>query len=245
MQTILKYLSVILVIISIVSCQFTEKINLNSDGSGSYTLNMDMSSMMKAIQDIGDSIEIEDPEVFDTLINFNDFLIEKKDSIAKLSKEEQEKLKALEDMKLHIATDEAKGIFLMDFIFDFKDLNELENLQDKISKGSSINENKNEESPISPTDVKFSFNGKKFERKVIERELTKEQKEAYKKSMEQSMSYMDEMTYALEYHFPKPIKSTTYKNARYSSDRKTLYIETNLKTLTEDPKSLSFTVILE
>lgn len=245
MQTFLKFLSIILIIISIVSCQFTEKINLNNDGSGTYTLNMDMGAMMEAMQKMGDSTDIEDPEVFDTIINFNDFLIEKKDSIAQLPKEEQEKLQSLKDMKLHVATDESKGLFLMDFTFDFKNLNELKDLQDKISKGSSINENKNEEAPVSPTDVRFSFDGKKFERKVIEKDLTEEQKEAYKKSMEQTSSYMDEMTYSLEYHFPKPIKSSSYKNAKFSADRKTLYIDTSLKTITENPKFLSFTVILE
>ncbi len=245
MKTILKYLSIIIIIISIVSCQFTEKINLNNDGSGTYTLNMDMSAMMEAMQEMRDSTATENPEIMDTIINFNDFLVEKKDSIAKLPKDEQEKLESLKDMKLRIATDESEGTFLMDFIFDFKNINELKDLQNKISKGSSINENKNEAAVVSPTDVMFSFNGKKFERKVIEKKLTEEQKEAYKKSLEQSSSYMNEMSYSLEYHFPKPIKSTTYKDAKFSGDRKTIYIETNLKTVTEDPKSLSFTVILE
>ena len=148
-------------------------------------------------------------------------------------------------MKLHISSDEAKGTLFMDFIFDFKNTDELENLQDRISKGNAINSNKNEDAVVSPTDIRFSFDGKKFERRVIDKNISEKDKKAYKKSMEQTSSYMEGSTYNLEYHFPKPVKSTTYKDAKFSADRKTLYIESSFKTISENPKNLSFTVILE
>lgn len=248
MKKLINLLTFILIAILFSSCEFTERINLNKNGSGTYTLNMDMSAMMQAMKKMGDSTnaESEKPEILDTIMDFNDFLIEKKDSIAKLPKEEQEKLKALKDMKLHIEMNEITDVFNMDFIFEFKSIDELKNIQEKISKGHSLNEKKKESpSPEAPTEVKFSFDGKKFHRIVVDKNLSEEEKEAYKKSMEESASMMNGSSYNIEYHFPKPIKSTTYKDATLSLDRKTLYIKTDLNTITSNPKLLDFEVILE
>ena len=246
MQKLINFFALIVLAILFSSCEFTERIHLNENGSGTYTLNMDMSDMMKAMAEMGDSTSTKKPEVFDSIIDFNDFLIEKKDSIAKLPKEEQEKLNAVRDMKLRIEMNEITGVFNMDFIFDFKSIDELQNIQEKISKGHSLNEKKKEfPSPKAPTEVRFSFNGKKFHRIVVDKNLSTEEKKAYKESMEQNASMMNGSSYNIEYYFPKPIKSTTYKEATFSADRKTLYIKTDLSTITSNPKLLDFKVILK
>ncbi len=248
MKKIINLFSFIFITILFSSCEFTEKINLNENGSGTYTLNMDMGAMMNAMKKMGNSTstDSEKPEILDTIMNFKDFLLEKKDSITKLPKEEQEKLNALKDMKLHLEMNETNGVFNMDFIFDFKSIDELKNIQEKISKGHALNEKKKESpSPEAPTEVLFSFDGKKFHRIVVDKNLSDEEKEAYKKSMEQGASMINGSSYNIEYHFPKPIKSTTYKDATFSADRKTLYIKTDFNTITTNPELLDFEVILE
>lgn len=248
MQKLIRFFSFIFIVILFSSCEFTEKINLDENGGGTYALNIDMSAMMSAMKKMGDSTntDTKNLEVLDTLMNFNDFLLEKKDSIAELPKEEQEKLNALKDMKLHLEMNEVTGVFNMDFIFDFKSINELKNIQEKISKGHALNEKKKElPSPEAPTEVRFSFDGKKFHRIVVDKNLSIEEKEAYTKSMEQGASMINGSSYNIEYHFPKPIKNTTYKDATFSADRKTLYIKTDLNTITTNPELLDFEVILE
>jgi len=56
--------------------------------------------------------------------------------------------------------------------------------------------------------------------------------------------FMEGSAYNIEYHFPKPIKSTTAKNATFSDDRKILYIKSTMDTFIEDAKVLDFDVIL-
>ncbi|MCD6544077.1 MAG: hypothetical protein J7K34_06170 [Flavobacteriaceae bacterium] len=243
----IKNLIVILIsVITLTSCQFTERIHINENGSGVYSLEMDMSAMMGAMKQMGDSLKTnEDTKVIDTVILFKDILAEKKDSISKLSKEEQESLKAIENLKIHMVVDEKNNKMISDFIFEFNSISELANIQERISKAQSVKDGKENDAPATDTEVKYSYNGKKFTRKVIKKKLSAAEKEAYKKSMEQSASFLDGSSYKLEYTFPKAIKSTTYKGATFSDNRKTMYIQADMKTITENPKLLEFEVILK
>lgn len=247
MKSITKIIILFISIISLSSCQLTEKINFNNDGSGTYKLKVDMSAMMssmKGMQDEADKKEKE-PEVVDTIIHFKDILAEKKDSIAKLPADEQAKLKALEDLKLHVSINEKKNIAVTEFMFDFKNISELKNIQERIEKANSISQGNPEEENIQPTEVVYHFDGKTFHREVVEKKLTEEQKEAYKKSMEQGSQMLEGSSFQIEYHFPRPVKSTTFKDATFSSDRKTIYIKSDMKKITEDPKFLDFKVVLK
>jgi len=248
MKSITKLFILFISVISLTSCQFTEKINLNNDGSGTYKLKIDMSAMMSSMKGMNkenDEAEKEKSEVVDTIIHFKDILAEKKDSISKLPADEQAKLKALEDLKLHVNINEEKNIAITEFIFDFKNISDLKNIQEKIEKANSVNDGKPEEDNIRPTEVVYHFDGKTFHREVVERKLTEEQKEAYKKSMEQGSQMVEGSSYQIEYHFPRPVKSTTFKDAKFSSDRKTMYIQSDMKKVTEDPKFLDFKVVLK
>ena len=246
MKKLTNFIILFITLITLTSCQFTERIHINENGSGVYSLEMDMSAMMGAMKQMGDSIETtEDMKVIDTIILFKDIIAEKKDSIAKLTKEEQETLKAIEDLKIHMMVDEKNNKMISDFIFEFNSISELENIHERISKAQSLKDGDENNAPTSDSEVKYSYNGKKFTRKVEKRKLSPEEKEAYKKSMEQSASFLDGSSYKLEYHFPKAIKSTTYKGALFSDDRKTMYIQADMKTITENPKLLDFEVILK
>ncbi len=246
MKKIFHLITAFITLTTLTSCQFTEKIYINENGSGRYSLKMDMSSMLDAMKQMKDSTDTAEVlKVVDTIILFKDILEEKKDSIAKLSKEEQESLKAIGDLKIHMIVDEKNNKMVSDFIFDFNSISDLENIQEKISKAQSVNEGKENKVPTSDSEVKYSYNGKKFIRKVVKKKMSDEEKEAYKKSMEQSASFLDGSLYKLEYHFPKAIKSTTYTGATFSDDRKTMYIEVDMKTITENPKLLDFEVLLK
>ena len=244
-----KLINLIIILISVftfTSCQFTERIDIKNNGSGTYSLKMDMSAMMGAMKQMGDSTNTkEEMKVIDTIILFKDILKEKKDSIAKLPEKDQASLKALEDLKIHMVVDEKNNKMISDFIFEFNSISELANMQEKISKAQSVKDGKENAAPATDTEIKYSYNGKKFTRSVAKKKMTDKEKEAYKKSMEQSASFLDGSSYKLEYHFPKEIKSTTFKGATFSDDRKTMYIQADMKTITENPKFLDFEVILK
>ncbi len=230
------------------SCQFTEKINFNENGSGTYRLKIDMSAMMSSMNEMNkeNDIEHQKQEIVDTIIKFGDILETKKDSIAKLPDEEQKQLQSLEDLKLHIDINEKENKMITEFIFDFKNVEDLKNIQEKIKKANAVSSDKaDNDEPVKPTEVAYHFNGKIFHREIIKKDLTEEQKEAYKKSLEQSGQMLEGSTYQIEYHFARPIKSTTYKDATFSADRKTLFIMSDLKKITDNPELMDFKVILK
>ena len=113
------------------SCNFTEEITFNEDGSGEFILSYDMSQVMKKLnQDMGGEQNKEEKEKvkLDSIVYFKDMLVEKADSIATLPIEEQEQLKSLETVVMKMRMDEANGVFDFGFGSSFASLDELPNV---------------------------------------------------------------------------------------------------------------------
>lgn len=244
----IKNILLFLVSITLISCVFTEELHIKKNGSGSYAFKMDMSKMMVAMNEMGsenDSIKKE-PEKIDSVMYFKDILEEKKDSVAKLSKEEQEILKSLEDLKIHLKMDEEKNEMSMDFLFDFNNLNELKNMNDRVQKAQAMSDKKQQKSNFqSNTNVEYSYNKKTFTRKVTLKDLSKEELEEYEKNIKQASSMFDETVYRIVYHFENKIKSVSVEGAKISDDRKTLTIEMPMDTIMKNPFMLDFKVKLK
>ena len=227
------------------SCAFTEEIHINNDGSGTYNFKIDMSEMMQEMQDMGTKDSTAASKSIDTTFNFKDILDEKKDSIAQLSKEEQAAIKAIADMNLHLQVDDEKGKMLMDFGLNFKDVSEIKNMEEKLTKAMSVNKNKGNAPLMNKSNVTFSLNGNNFVRKTIPKKLTTEEENEVDKSIQQSGSFLDGSMYKLIYHFEKKIKSVSHKEASISNDGKTLTIEVPMDSLVKNPKLLDFTLKLK
>lgn len=244
----IKNLLLLFITALLTSCVFTEELHIKKDGSGSYAFKMDMSKMMEAMNDMGkknDSVKKE-PEKIDSIMYFKDILNEKKDSIAKLSTEEQEVLKSLEELKIHLKMDEEKKQMNMDFLFDFKNLNELKNMNDKVQKAQAMSDKKNQQDKFqSNTNVEYSLVNNTFTRKVTLKDSSKEKLEEYEKNMKQASSMFDETLYRIVYHFENKIKSVSIKEAKISDDKKTLTIEMPMDTIMKNPFLLNFNVKLK
>ena len=231
---------------SLTSCMFTEELSINNDGSGTYAFKMDMSQMMESMKEMSNKDSIKEPEVLDTIVFFKDILEEKKDSISKLSKNEQSLLKGLEDLKLHMQVDEKKGKMLMDFVMDFKDISELKDMQNKIAKAQALSDGKEQDNSLkSKADVDYSFDGKTFRRKVIMKELSEEKLQEVDRSIKQSSSFLEGTMYKVIYHFESEINNVSFKGAIISNDKKTLTIEVPLDSVMKNPKWLDFEVKLK
>ncbi len=241
-----KPLFVLLIaIFSITSCQVTEKIYLNEDGSGTFDLELNMSEMIKSLGSMDNKKQKDSTYVaVDTLINFSQMLIEKKDSIAKLSKEKQAQLEQLKGMQIKMHEDKNKGEFVMNYIVKFKNVNELSEVKDMLNSAQSLEKGKEKKLP-SKSDMKFSFKRNKFKRIVIAKKQTDKDSTKYNESMKKFDMFMKGSTYNIEYHFPRPIKSTTAKNVTYSKDGKVIYIKSTMQEVTDAPEILNFEVKLK
>ncbi|TGD56886.1 hypothetical protein [Flavobacterium humi] len=232
-------------ILSLTSCTFTEDIYINPDGSGKYTLDMDGSSMMAMVPK--DSVRNE--KSIDSVFSFKEVFAAKKDSIAKLSKEEQEKLKKLENFNMRMKMDYKAQQFLFSMNTDFKNVTELQDAMANMNAFQSMGKNKvGANAMASPESfgnnnsiLKYSYNGKKFTRKAVI------DKSRIKKVENDSLAESYKMIYAsskyvIKYHFPKPVKSISNTAALFSEDRKTVTIEYPFNEYMDAPEKLNFEV---
>ena len=227
------------------ACNFTEEIHINEDGSGKLSINFDGSEMMEMA---GEEMAKTNEKPIDSIISFKDFLEEKKDSIAQLPIEEQEKLKKLEPFNMRMVMNPEKKEMMFDLYSEFKNVSEVNDafgaFQDASSIGGKSNPQQGPMNPAEqPTEVDYSFNKNKFSRKakIVDQELFQQQLD----SLQGAEMFLSGSTYTLKYHFPKKIKSTTAEDATFSQDGKTLIYEVNFMELMKNPSVLDLEVELE
>lgn len=229
------------------SCEFSENIYINENGSGKMEFTFDASEMMKMT---GDELAKQTEEKVDSTFTFKEFFEEKKDSISQLPKEEQEALRSLENFSLHMLMDPASKTMAFDLFTDFKDVDELQDMLSAMTKIQSLGDkeaaggsNKFASLGQETSELKYSFNGRKFTRKtkIIDKDLHQRMVDSLS---EMAMIY-ESSTYKLNYHFPRPIKSVSNETALFSEDRKTVTVEFGFMEYIKNPEALNLEVILE
>jgi len=170
MKKLLLILGLLLITLS--SCQITERVYINEDGSGTFDLEINMNEMMKSMAEMGGEKPDSTAVAKDSIINFSDLLIDKKDSIAKLPKEEREQIEMLKDMTVKIHEDKSKSEMSISYLIKFKDVNDLAKAQNMLSNANKMN--KGDDGLASKSDLHFSFKGNMFSRKSIDKDLNEE-----------------------------------------------------------------------
>ena len=265
-----KYLLSVFSLLFLSSCSFTEEITFNPDGSGEFIMSYDMSTMLTALQEMEGKEKNPNKEMdapVDSVLYYNDLIIGKEDSIAKLPKEEQEKLAKLKDIILKIKMNEATNEMVFGFGSTFKSIEDLPNALERINSAKSVNNSDNPQyekmsssaigksSESALENVTFTFKNNVFSR-IYTAPVDIEAKEEEKTTIEEVNSEIAEMgeefkeafelmSYNIVYHFPKKIKSTTQKDAIISEDGKTLTLKLKFLELIEKPEISSLNVILE
>lgn len=253
---IIKPTIFIILLFILTSCEIVQETKFEPNGSGRYSLGFDMSEMMK----MGQSTKESNNKQIDTLIVFSKFLEEKKDSIAKLSKKEQKKIKQLENFSIAIKADSVAKKFVMKINYDFKNLEdlktfaeklegqnikELELLANKTSKPAGSDKDKKENSVLDfNKSYNTSFNSKMFSAKITPEGLEKAlKKKDTTMTKDNPMSNM--IRFKSRYIFPFKIKRVSNENARILSDFKGIEISGNLYEINKDPKFFDVDVEFE
>ncbi|SEL73011.1 hypothetical protein SAMN04487910_3201 [Aquimarina amphilecti] len=249
MKKVSLLIQAFLVTILLVGCQFSEDLHINEDGTGKISFNFDGSEIM---QMGGDKITEGKEEVIDSTLVFKDFLEEKKDSIAQLPKEEQEKLKKLESFKMHMLMNPQSKEMKFDLYSEFKKVEELGDVFNSFKTASTIG-NQKKASPAGdplagskgedPTEVIYSYGENKFKR--ITKILDKDKLEMSLDSLEQMKMFLASSKYKINYHFPKKIKKISSEKAMFSQDGKSFTLEVGFLEYMADPTVLDVEVELE
>ncbi|MEZ4778917.1 MAG: hypothetical protein R2786_05980 [Flavobacteriaceae bacterium] len=245
MKLINKLIAVTVLSISLVSCQFTETMVLQEDGSGRMNLSVDLSEMMA----FGGEMTKDSSFVkMDTIYNFKDLLELKKDSIAQLPVDEQKRLRAMENYKLHLVTDPETNTMVVDVFTDFKNVAEANELMkgfeqsQGIMPGSTSSDSKKESEP-EVIGVSYSYTKGKFKRDAFIKDKAEHQKQI--DSLKNAEAFMSGISYKIKYTFPKKIKNTSVEDATFSLDGKTLELERGFVEYLKNPDVLDIEVELE
>lgn len=227
------------------SCNFTEEITLQEDGSGKLSINFDGAELMEMA---GEEMQKSNEKPVDSLISFKDLLEEKKDSIATLSAEEQEKLKRLEPFNMRMIMNPEEKIMKFDLFSEFEKIEEVNDAFNAFQTANDFgNVGKQQSQPVGTqdptTEVTYSFKKNSFSRKaeILDQELFQKSLD----SLQGAEMFLSGSTYTLKYHFPRKVKSTTAEAATFSADGKTLIYEVKFLDLMKDPSVLDLEVELE
>lgn len=249
-----KLLSLLLLIVTLTSCNFTENIDVQADGTGKFALEMDGSGFMAMAGDQalkGMSGE-KDLKNIDSTFTFKQIFEAKKDSIAKLSPEQQTALKKLENFVMNIKMNAENKQFLFSMNTPFKSIKELDGVMESMDNLKELKGNSNKkDDPVAMmtnlgnnnSKLSFSYDGKNFIRKAI---IDKEQlKKINADSTGMSKMIFASSKYTLKYHFPKAVKSVSNPDAMFSADRKTITVEYPFTDYSENPEKLNLNVVFE
>ena len=241
-----RIIFVIAFAVTLIGCQFTETLELNEDGTGRMSIEMDLGEMMAFSGEFGkDSVSVK----MDTIIAMKDFLEEKKDSIAQLSEADQRRLKKMENYNIRMIIDDEKSEMLFNIYSDFKNIEEVNDLFKGLEQTASMMpglDNDNEEEKEESKDiigVSYSYKKGRFMRDAFIKD--KEQHKQEVDSLKSAESFMSSMKYRLKYTFPKKIKKASIENASYSMDGRTIEIEMGFIEYFKNPDVLDLEIELE
>jgi hypothetical protein len=253
---ILKLLLPLAFLFCISSCvEINEDVIINKNGSGDWSMNMDMSKLLEIMQSyIGrDELEKQMPnKKMDTTIFMKSVI----DTSTSLSAEKKELLREGKlDMQLNM---EAKT-FKTDMHFPFKKMSQLQLLYTSLGDGSistgqllkNISPGKNDSSSDNPKgpdigqiNSLYNFTSRNG---YLSRTVNLEKIKALKESteygqMKQAGDMGMELPYTVTIHLPKPAKKVTNSFAKLSPDKKTVTIKYNIMEAFDHPEKFEYTI---
>ena len=242
-----KLLFIFVLAFTATSCQFSETMVMNEDGSGTMSVEVNLNEMM-AFGGMGmtDSMKVK----MDTIVSMKQFMEEKKDSISKLSMADQQKLKKLENFNIHMKMDSETSEMVYDISTQFKNISEANDILNGLEQASNLMPDqdsnsgmKKEENSPEVIGVNYSFKKGVFKRDAYIKDEKQHQQQV--DSMQQAEAFMGGSNYTLNYTFPKKIKKTSNPEATFSADKKTVSVEAPFIAYFKNPDLLDLEVELE
>ena len=241
----MNYLKAFLLLILITSCQITETIHINPDGSGTIET-VQLRDENSYMQLAGESYSKEE-SFQDTTYVFNDYITQYNENFLKYLPAEKELFQKYANVKVHLKKSSFEKEFRSTFTLKFNTVSEIPDLYKTENYADDIKYNYALTAEEHYYKIEYAFDGTIFKRKVIvtSQEILQQTKDKFKELSSQYASLKLMQTYVLQYHFPRKIKSVSNEKAHISSDKKTITLEFLLSDVMQDPESSSLEVVLE
>ncbi|MGL4384633.1 MAG: hypothetical protein ACRCS4_04945 [Flavobacterium sp.] len=227
------------------SCQVTETIHFNENGSG--TITVEMLRIEQSYQQLAGE-EYNKGEVFvDTTYVFDDYISKYSETFSKLTPEDKAVFNAYKGVKVHTKKNSFEKEFRTTFTQNFLQANQIADLYKTQEYVSDIVHNYALSAEEHYYKVAFKLSSNEFKRMVTiidEEHLKREQATInnYKKQLGDKKMHQ---RITLSYHFTKKIKSVSIPNAKVSPDKKSVEISFGLLESLFDPISTSVVIVFE
>ncbi|MES1219722.1 MAG: hypothetical protein ABUT20_29750 [Bacteroidota bacterium] len=237
-----------------------EKIAINNDYSGIYTLTMDLGRLLKMTKEMGGKSEgNKKPDKKDSTAYFKPYV----DTSTILNEKEKAMLR---EGSLRMKMDEANSEMKIMIILPFKNLKDLPELRETymkaLDKAGIMNKMKDkkegedstaQEMPsdmgsnnktINPAQDAYTFfaspgklSNKLTDKKIFDDKVTND---STMQSMKGMAAMMGDMNYKTVIVLPKAVKKYKGNNSTISADKKTISFKSSLTDLLKNPQALEF-----
>ena len=129
--------TLLIISIFVTSCNVTESIVLNQDGSGKFLVSYDMGEAVTAMTEAmggKDEAKEKNGKIMDTTMVFAEIMESYKDSIAALPEEKQKAMEAVKDMFMTMTMNEDEGEMTIGIGLNFKSIDDLKDIQEKLKQ---------------------------------------------------------------------------------------------------------------
>lgn len=235
----------LLVIILNVSCQVTETLYMNSDGSGSIEVS-DLRNENSYIQLAKENYSKEDIYK-DTTYTFKDYFHKYSETFARTPKEDQNVYLRYSNVKVHIKKSSYDKEFQTTVSQNFNKVAEIVDLYKAEDYADNIKKNYALAAEEHYYKISYEYVGNRFSRmvKITDSIQLKKEFDQIEKIKENYRDNKVVQNYVLKYHFPRKIQSVSNPLAKISDDYKSLSLQFLLTDCLQNPSSTSLEVILE
>ncbi|MWB95090.1 hypothetical protein GON26_12025 [Flavobacterium sp. GA093] len=241
----MNHLKAFLLLILITSCQITETIHINPDGSGTIEV-VELRDENSYMQLAGESYSKEE-SFQDTTYVFNDYITQYNENFVKYLPAEKELFQKYANVKVHLKKSSFEKEFRSTFTLKFNTVSEIPDLYKTENYADDIKYNYALTAEEHYYKIEYAFDGTIFKRNVLisNPEILQQTKDKFQELNSKYASLKLTQTYVLQYHFPRKIKSVSNEKAHISSDKKSINLEFLLSDVMQDPESSSLEVVLE
>ncbi|WP_244199284.1 hypothetical protein [Flavobacterium psychrolimnae] len=227
------------------SCQVTETIHLNEDGTGKIEIN-ELRDEHSFMQLMGENYSKE--EVFrDTTYVFKDFITKHSETFSRLPASEKAIFQKFATVKVHIKKSSFEKEFRTTISQNFNKIEEVADLYKTEEYADDIENNYALVAEEHYYSVNYAFNGSVFKRivKITDSVELKKQQDKIEGYKTQVSKFKITQPYVLKYHFPRKIKAVSNPKAKISEDKKSLELQFLIADCLVNPESTNLEVVLE
>lgn len=239
-----KYFAIV-IISFFASCQVTETIHLNQDGSGKIEIES-LRDEHSYMQLVGENYSKEE-KFEDTTYVFKDFITKYPETFSKLPASEKAIFQKYETVNVYIKKSSYDKEFRTKINQTFNEISVVPDLYKTQEYADDLEHNYALSAEEHYYSVSYTFDGSLFKRivKITDTVELKKQQDKISELKTSVANFKINQPYILKYHFPRKIKSVSNVSAKISEDKKSLELQFLISDCLQNPERTNLEVVLE